>query len=158
MTTYDTELLMRAVAITGTRSTGHRSLDEYEALFANYIGPFADGARFFIGGAKGIDSLALLWLAGNTTAAITVVVPGTAVQQPAEARQAIARTRERVKEVIELGAQELGSPAYHARNRWMVDRAQMTIGFPHHSDESSGTWQTLTYTAEAGKPRLIVPV
>ncbi|MBT2676232.1 hypothetical protein J7E95_36695 [Streptomyces sp. ISL-14] len=149
---------MRAVAITGTRSTGHRSLDEYALLFADYLGPFAQDAHFYIGGAKGIDSLSLLWLAGNTAADITVVTPGTVDQQPAEARQAIARTRERIKEVVELGAPELKTPAYHARNRWMVDRSHMAIGFPHGDDPSSGTWQTLNYTADQGKPRLIVPV
>ncbi|WP_244187846.1 DNA-protecting protein DprA [Streptomyces regalis] len=149
---------MRTVAITGTRNTGHRSPDEYARLFTDYLGPFANGARFYIGGAKGIDSLSLLWLAGNTTADITIVVPGTVDQQPAEARQAVARMRGRIRKIVELRASELKSPAYHARNRWMVDHAGMTIGFPHGGEPSSGTWQTLNYTADQGKPRLIVPV
>ncbi|MFB6987668.1 hypothetical protein [Streptomyces sp. NPDC056304] len=59
---------------------------------------------------------------------------------------------------MELGAPELRTPAYHARNRWMVDRTSMTIGFPHAAGPSTGTWQTIGYTAEQGKPRLIVPV
>ncbi|MGA4841783.1 hypothetical protein [Streptomyces sp. G45] len=159
MTTYDTELIMRAVAVTGTRNTGHRRLDEYADLFRDYLGPFASSeAHFYIGGAKGIDSMSLIWLAGNTSAVITIVVPGRIDQQPPEARQAIARTRDRVKEIVELRAPELKAPAYHARNRWMVDRASMTIGFPHHAEESSGTWQTLNYTRDQGKPCLIVPV
>lgn len=157
MTPYDTELIMRTVAITGTRKTGHRSLDEYGDLFAAYLRPFAD-SHFYIGGASGIDSLTLLWLAGSTSAQLTVVVPGTVDQQPADARQAIARTKDRVKETVELGAGELRTPAYHARNRWMVDRASMTIGFPHAAEPTGGTWQTLNYTAQQGKPRLIVPV
>lgn len=158
MTTYDRELIMRAVAISGTRNTGHRPLTEYGLLFADYLGPFADNTHFFIGGARGIDSLTLLWLTGNTAADITIVVPGTVDQQPAEAQRAIARTCDRISEIVELRAAELKAPAYHARNRWMVDHAQMTIGFPHSSEPSSGTWQTLTYTADQGKPRLIVPV
>ncbi|MGW5530218.1 hypothetical protein [Streptomyces xanthochromogenes] len=148
---------MRTVAITGTRATGHRTPDEYDALFAAYLRPFADG-HFYIGGAKGIDSLALLWLAGNSAARLTVVVPGTVTQQPAEAQQAIARTRDRIQDLVELGAPELDTPAYHARNRWMVDHASMTIGFPHADEPMGGTWQTLNYTAEHGKPHLIVPV
>ncbi|MEV6726307.1 hypothetical protein AB0M94_35875 [Streptomyces xanthochromogenes] len=148
---------MRTVAITGTRATGHRTPDEYGALFAAYLQPFADG-HFYIGGAKGIDSLALLWLAGNSAARLTVVVPGTVTQQPAEAQQAIARTRDRIQDLVELGAPELDTPAYHARNRWMVDHASMTIGFPHADEPMGGTWQTLNYTAEHGKPHLIVPV
>ncbi|GGT99251.1 hypothetical protein [Streptomyces violascens] len=158
MTPYDTELITRAVAITGTRATGHRSRHDYADLFAAYLGPFADDAHFYIGGAKGIDSLAPAWLAENTAARLAVVVPGSVGQQHAEARQAIARTRARIKDVVELRAAELATPAYHARNRWMVDRASMTIGFPHATEPSTGTSQTLNYTAEQGKPRLIVPV
>jgi predicted Rossmann fold nucleotide-binding protein DprA/Smf involved in DNA uptake len=157
MTSSDTELIMRTVAITGTRSTGHRDPDEYAALFESYLRPFA-GSRFYIGGAKGIDSLALLWLAGETAARITIVVPGRVDQQPAEARQAITRSRDSIDEIVELKAVELRSPAYHERNRYMVDRSSLTIGFPHHDEPQSGTWQTLNYAAALGKPRLIVPI
>ncbi|MEW2067879.1 DNA-processing protein DprA [Streptomyces sp. NPDC007346] len=149
---------MRTVAITGTRETDHKSLTEYANLFEQYLGPFAPAAHFYIGGAMGIDSLALLWLADQTSASITIVAPGTMSQQPAEAQEAVARTRERITDVVELAASELRSPAYHARNRWMVDRASMTIGFPHATEPSTGTWQTINYTAEQGKPRLVVPV
>ncbi|MES9506830.1 hypothetical protein ABWJ92_10510 [Streptomyces sp. NPDC000609] len=150
---------MRTVAITGTRSTDHRPQDEYVALFATYLGVFARSA-FYIGGAKGIDSWALLWLAESTSADITVVVPGTVAQQPEEAQQAVYRAHNgnRIKEIVELGAPVLSSEAYHARNRWMVDRSALTIGFPHATKPSSGTWQTINYTADQGKPRLIVPV
>ncbi|MGW5657485.1 hypothetical protein [Streptomyces humi] len=101
----------------------------------------------------------MLWLAGNSQAQITIVVPGTVAQQPAEARQAIERCRDRIVDVVELGAAELCAPTYHARNRYMVDRAQMAIGFPLAGPEgASGTWQTLNYAASQGKPRLIVPI
>ncbi|GAA2661319.1 hypothetical protein [Streptomyces vastus] len=148
------------VTITGTRSTGHHELTWYAELFAQFLGPFAvDQAHFHIGGAKGIDSLSLLWLAGNSKAKITIVTPGTVAQQPAEARQAIQQCRDRITEIVELGAEALGTPAYHARNRWMVDRSDMVIGFPLADPEgTSGTWQTLNYGAQQGKPRLIVPV
>ncbi|MFD0480734.1 hypothetical protein ACFQ0B_80880 [Nonomuraea thailandensis] len=107
----------------------------------------------------GIDSLTLLWLAGNSGSRITVVTPGTVEQQPAEARQVIARCGDRIMEITELGAAALGTPAYHARNQWMVDHAAMVIGFPLQGPEgSSGTWQTINYAASQGKPRLIVPV
>jgi predicted Rossmann fold nucleotide-binding protein DprA/Smf involved in DNA uptake len=149
-----------AAAITGTRRTGHRELTWFSDLFGTYLGPWATGgAHFYIGGAKGIDSLTLLWLAGNSMSRITVVVPGTVSQQPAEARQAIERCRDRIAEIVELGAPELRTPAFHARNRYMVDRAQIALGFPLEGPEgASGTWQTLNYAASQGKPRLIVPV
>ncbi|MEV1002624.1 hypothetical protein [Nonomuraea sp. NPDC050202] len=149
-----------AVAITGTRSTGHRELSWYADLFDAFLGPFArEDAHFYIGGAAGIDSLSLLWLAGNSSSRITIVTPGTVEQQPAEARQAVARCRDRIMEIIELSAPTLRTPAYHARNQWMVDHAAMVIGFPLQGPEgTSGTWQTINYAASQGKPRLIVPV
>ncbi|MFE9410810.1 hypothetical protein ACFYN0_18775 [Streptomyces sp. NPDC006704] len=145
------------MAITGTRATEHRPRCDYGALFVTYLAPFADG-HFYLGGARGIDSLALAWLAENTDARLTVVVPGTVAQQPAEACRAIALAGRRIGDIVELGAAELGRAAYHARNRWMVDHASLTIGFPHSIAPSTGTWQTLDYTAEQGKPRLVVPV
>lgn len=149
-----------AATITGTRSTEHRELGWYAGLFAKYLGPFADDAgHFHIGGATGIDSLTLLWLAGNAKSGITVVVPGTVAQQPAEARQAIDQCQGRIDEVIELGAEEVRTPAYYARNCWMVDRSELVIGFPKaDAPSTSGVWQTLNYGAERGKARLIVPV
>ncbi|WP_320780225.1 DNA-processing protein DprA [Streptomyces sp. CRN 30] len=149
-----------AVAITGTRQTAHRDLGWFSELFSAYLAPWATEDReFFLGGAVGIDSLALLWLAGNSASRITVVVPGTLAQQPAEARQAAERCRDRIESIVELGADELRTPAYHARNTYMVDRARMVIGFPREGPEStSGTWQTINYASSQGKPRLIVPV
>ncbi|MEU6964597.1 hypothetical protein [Streptomyces chrestomyceticus] len=151
-----------SITVTGTRSTGHHSDQWYRTTFSAYLAPFAaPRAHFFIGGAKGIDSLALLWLAARSRSAITVVVPMTVAQQPEEARQAIAQCRSRISEVVELQAPELHPAAYHARNRWMVDRSDLTIGFPlegsHGTTRTSGTWQTLDYTASLGKPRLVVP-
>ncbi|WP_428956261.1 hypothetical protein [Streptomyces sp. cg35] len=157
MTSSDMELITRSVAITGTRNIGHRSPAEYADLFDSYLGPFSD-RHFYIGGAKGIDSLSLLWLAGNTRADITIVVPGRVEQQPAEARQAIARSETRIRQVVELKAVELRTPAFHERNRYMVDRSSLVIGFPHHDEPESGTWQTINYCAGLGKPRLIVPI
>ncbi|MGW1950808.1 hypothetical protein ACWCRC_41930, partial [Streptomyces sp. NPDC001940] len=48
------------LTITGTRSTDHHELTWYADLFARYLGAFADDeSHFYIGGAKGIDSLTL---------------------------------------------------------------------------------------------------
>ncbi|WP_231329751.1 DNA-processing protein DprA [Actinomadura graeca] len=150
----------QAVTITGTRSTAHRPLIEYRALFEEYIAPFArEGVRFLIGGASGIDSLSLLWLGSETAVDLTVVVPATLRDQPADARHAVEAMQEagRLTEVVELGG-ETRTPGYHARNRWMVDRADAVIGFPRRGTETSGTWYTLGYAAKQGKPQLVVPV
>jgi hypothetical protein len=148
----------QGVTITGTRATGHRPLSDYRELFEKFIRPFATATtRFYLGGATGIDSLALLWLAGETEAGLVVAVPAKLVDQPADARHAIATVREagRLEEVVELGGVTRTS-GYHARNRWMVERSGFVIGFPH--GESGGTVYTLDYAAGLGKPRLVVPV
>jgi predicted Rossmann fold nucleotide-binding protein DprA/Smf involved in DNA uptake len=152
----------RSVAVTGTRSIGDAPVNELAEAFAAYLGPFADSAsHFYVGGASGVDTAALQWLATNTAAALTVVVPCRIVDQPAGSAQVIERLRaeNRLADVVEMGATLLGKAAYHARNRWMVDRAGLVIGFPR-GDESvgGGTWYTLHYAAEQGKARLVVPL
>lgn len=148
------------VTITGTRSIDHRPLDDYSALFEEYLAPFAsDGVRFYLGGARGIDSLALLWLARETGVTLSVAVPATLAEQPADARHAIANVREngRLDELVELHG-ETRTPGYHARNRWMVDRSEFVIGFPHTQHPAGGTEYTLGYAAMNDKPQLVVPV
>lgn len=153
--------MARIVTITGTRSTGHRAAADLAEAFDAYLRPFANAdAHFYVGGAAGIDTLALNWLAEHTSAAVTVVVPCTVADQPDVAAAAINRCghQGRLTAVVELRASELGFPAYHMRNRWMVDRSELVIGFPHGDKPASGTWYTLNYAAEQVKPRLIVPV
>ena len=149
------------VTITGSRRTRHREPAEYTLLFDAYLRPFTgEGSHVYIGGAPGIDTLALDWLAEHTPAALTVVVPCRLVDQPEEARQTVLSATRRAQRVslVELGAPELGTKAYHTRNRWMVDRSNMVIGFPRDDDPRSGTWYTIHYGAEHGRPRLIVPI
>lgn len=150
-----------AVTITGSRCTEHRVPAEYEVLFDAYLRPFAgQGSNIYLGGAMRIDTLALDWLAEHTPAALTVVVPCTLADQPERARQSVLRATRRVPRVslVELGAPQLGADAYHTRNRWMVDRSDLVIGFPHGDDPRSGTWYTIHYGANQGKPRLIIPI
>jgi hypothetical protein len=152
----------RSVAITGTRSIGDAPVDELAEAFEAYLRPFSGaGAHFYVGGASGVDTAALQWLATHSDAPLTVVVPCRIVDQPAASVAIIDRLRgeERLSDVVELGATLLGKAAYHARNRWMVDHAGLVIGFPR-GDESAGggTWYTLNYAAEQGKARLVVPL
>jgi hypothetical protein len=150
----------RTVTITGPRSIAD-SEARLPALFDDYLRPFADpDAHFYLGGAIGIDTVALDWLAEHTEALLTVVVPCTVDDQPAAAGQTtrLWQQRGRLTEVVELGAERLGSAAYHARNRWMVDRSGLVIGFPRADQSSSGTWYTVDYAAEQGIPRLVVPI
>nr|WP_052477547.1 hypothetical protein [Kibdelosporangium sp. MJ126-NF4]CEL12743.1 hypothetical protein [Kibdelosporangium sp. MJ126-NF4]CTQ93503.1 hypothetical protein [Kibdelosporangium sp. MJ126-NF4] len=151
----------RTVTITGPRSITAESQALLPGLFEHYIGPFAKpGARFYLGGAVGIDTLALNWLAENSEASLIVVVPRTVADQPALAGEAIRawQSQDRLADVIELRAGAPGSAAYHARNRWMVDHSAFVIGFPQATLPSSGTWYTIDYAADQGKPRLVVPI
>jgi hypothetical protein len=148
------------ITITGTRAVEGHEGPHYGRLFDLYLAPFVKaGHGFLVGGAIGIDTLALHWLASQG-APVTVAVPSTVAEQPDPARDAIRRAqREALVAVVEL--RHPGFPdaeAYHARNRWMVDRSQFTIGFPRTGEDGSGTWYTLDYAAGKGLPRLIVPV
>lgn len=149
------------VTITGSRCTEHREPAEYGLLFDAYLRPFAgENSHIYVGGALGIDTLALDWLAEHTPVALTVVVPCTLADQPEQARQTVlsaTRCTQRVS-LVELGAPRLGVEAYYARNRWMVDHSDLVIGFPHGDNPRSGTWYTIHYGAEHGRPRLIVPI
>ncbi len=150
-----------AVTITGSRHTEHREPAEYGLLFDAYLRPFAgEGSHIYVGGALGIDTLALGWLAEHTPAALTVVVPCTLADQPDQARQTVLRATHHAQRVslVELGARQLGAEAYHTRNRWMVDRSDLVIGFPRGDDPRSGTWYTIHYGAHQDRPRLIVPI
>lgn len=152
----------RSVAITGTRSISDAPACELAELFLAYLRPFADStAHFYVGGASGVDTAALQWLAQNSEAALTVVVPCRVVDQPVGSAEVIdsLRGEDRLADVVEMGATLLGKAAYHARNRWMVDQSGLVIGFPR-GDESAGggTWYTLNYAAEQGRARLVVPL
>jgi predicted Rossmann fold nucleotide-binding protein DprA/Smf involved in DNA uptake len=155
--------MTRAVVISGSRSTDHHTRQEYDALFAEFLAPFVpDDTVVYVGGAKGIDSLALAWLVDHTGARVVVAVPGTVSTQPEEAQATITAAQQqggtRV-DVVELRHEEFPSAAsYHSRNRWMVDRAGLLVAFPCGDNPTSGTWYTADYAAERGLPRLIVPI
>src|SRR5438045_376148 len=149
--------MTRAVVISGSRSTEHRPPAEYDALFAEFLAPFVtEGTTVYVGGAKGIDSLVLTWLAAHTGAHVVVAAPGMVSGQPEEAQAAIAAALERSRRVVvvELRHPEFPSEAaYHSRNRWMVDRAELLVAFPRGNNPSSGSLYTAHYAAERGLPR-----
>jgi hypothetical protein len=91
---------------------------------------------------------------------VTVVVPGTSADQPEQARRSVlsATLRAQRLSLVQLRAPELRAAAYHARNRWMVDRSDLVIGFPHGDNPLSSTWYAIRYAAEQVRPRLIIPI
>lgn len=153
--------MKRSVAVIGTRSIGDAPVGGLADTFDDYLRPFSGpSAHVYVGGDSGVDTVALQWLATNSEAALTVVVPCRVLDQPAGSAEAIDRLRREDRlAVVEMGATLLGKAAYHARNRWMVDHSDLVIEFPR-GDESvgGGTWDTLKYAAEQGKARLVIPL
>lgn len=149
------------VAVTGTRAVPDATPNTVQAALADHLGPFcAQDTTWLLGGAAGIDTLALAWLADQSARGrIVVAVPVTVAAQPAAAAAAIraAEVAGRLDELVELNHPDgLGAAAYTARNRWLVDRADVVVGFPlTPTDDGSGTWETLRY-ARAGRRPIVV--
>lgn len=151
-----------SVTISGTRATSHHPDGWFTDLFVRYVQPFIGGnTHVYVGGAPGIDTLALRWLTELARVRITVVVPARMADQPIEASTAVADALrgQGLTDVVELRHPGCPKPeAYHARNRWMVDRSDLLLAFPLSGSSASGTGQTIEYAASKGLARLVVPV
>lgn len=155
--------VMRTIAISGTRSTDHRPGDDFFDLFGEYLLPLVErpGVHVYVGGAVGIDTLALGWLARETEADITVAVPSTVADQPEPAQRQIeaAAVVQRLGRIVELRHPRFPSTeAYHARNRWMVERCRLLVAFPRAGAGSGGTQYTIDYASSLHVPRMIISV
>jgi predicted Rossmann fold nucleotide-binding protein DprA/Smf involved in DNA uptake len=149
------------VAVTGSRDTDRRGPETIANQFAAFLGPFVgSGARFVLGGAAGIDTLALAWLAGAGARCI-VAVPVAVADQPVSAQEAIQAAIEAaaIERVVELAHPDgIGLPGWDARNRWLVDHSAAVVGFPASVEpDASGTWDTLRYAARRGRATLVIP-
>ncbi len=128
-----------SIAITGNR--------DYADPGALYRGLDRIGARqYYFGGARGIDTDALSYIAKTQPEAIrTVVVPNTLADQPVAAREAI---RQHATNIIEL--KNSGPNRYQLRNQYIVNKAEKTVGFYNYSGRG-GTYQTINYARSQGK-------
>ncbi len=124
--------------------TGHRDYGDPAAM---YRGLDRIGARqFYFGGARGIDTDALIYVAETKPQSIrTVVVPNRLADQPVAARAAI---RQHATNIIEL--KNTGPDRYQFRNQYMVNRADKTVGFYNYTGRG-GTYQTINYARSQGK-------
>jgi len=127
------------IAISGHRDYGdpavlYRSLDRLNAR------------SYMFGGARGIDTDALTYIAQTQPGSIrTVVVPNTMGDQPIEARFAI---KNYATEVIEL--KNTGSDRYFIRNRYLVNNCDRLEAF-YDLRGRGGTFQTIKYARSMGK-------
>jgi hypothetical protein len=153
---------MKHIAITGTREVDASAAD-VDALYRELLDPF-DSAHtsWYLGGAAGIDTDVLTYLTEHGRGRVTVAVPAALSGQPESARRAIdlASERGRLCELVQLRHPAgSGEAAWEARNRWLVDHADLVIGFPLHAHpDGSGTWQTLQYALDQGLPILIAQI
>ncbi len=128
-----------SIAITGNR--------DYADPAALYRGLDRIGARqYYFGGARGVDTNALTYVAENNPESIrTVVVPNRVTDQPVEAQAAI---RKHATNVIEL--RNSGADRYQLRNNYMVNKADKTVGFYNYTGRG-GTFNTINYARSQGK-------
>ena len=120
--------------------TGSRDVDRETArvLFEQHLSPFlAQGRTWLVGTAHGVDEWALEWLLENSETCWTVV-PYTRFKQP----QWVQPLLEQVERIVELQLPKRKT-ATSARNRHLVDLAQIVFGF--WSSKGGGTVKTLKY-------------
>jgi len=125
--------------------TGHREYPDPAALYRGLNQLKAD--HYMFGGARGIDSDALEYLARTQPSSIrTVVVPNRLIDQPGEAQVIIKR---HATNVIEL--HNTGPDRYFIRNKYLVDNSTRVQAF-YDFREHGGTYQTINYANNRGKP------
>lgn len=143
------------ITITGPRRTDGVSESDFNRHFGRYLEPFNHpDSEWFVGGASGLDTIALRWLWQNALGAAHIVVPYEFRSQPADAQAEIktALNRRMAFSLVELRHPDYPRPAaYHARNHYMVDHSELVIGFPHRSQPSRGTLATLKYADDQVK-------
>lgn len=153
---------IKAVTISGTRKTRSINPRDLAIVFraATYVFD-EDDTTWYVGGATGIDTLFLDWMIVRLQGFIHIVIPTKLEDQPRDAQRAIRNALSQLPRDVMLTElnSKAGSPEkYYVRNRFMVDRSQMLLGFPHETELSSGTGYTINYAATIGVPRMIWPV
>lgn len=151
----------RTLTITGTRATKGVLREDMNALFNETLKPYnTRETSWFIGGAIGVDTYVLDWFVDNIDGTATIVVPKTVADQPMPARKSIDRALMfdnfsliELKQIIFPA-----SEAFHHRNRYMVNKSNATIGYPHKTQKSNGTRYTIDYTIDMGKQASIHPI
>jgi predicted Rossmann fold nucleotide-binding protein DprA/Smf involved in DNA uptake len=133
--------------------TGSRDISDFdpEPLFRTALGSFMGQQRIWLlGGALGIDHMAIKWLLANQEQ-VVAIVPFTIREQPV----AVHETLGKVHRCIELRYGKT-KKAYLDRNTYMVDRSIAVIAF--WNGEKGGTWATVQYAMKARKQVHVYPI
>jgi len=133
------EIQFPVIAITGNRDYADRA-----ALLKGLDGLRAD--KYLLGGARGVDTDALQYLARTQPfSQRVVVVPNTLADQPAAT---IPITSRNASQIIEL--RNVGSDRYMIRNRYLVDNSDYLKAFTDLRG-SGGTYNTIEYAKSTGR-------
>lgn len=131
--------------------SGHRVYPDRAALFRGL--DQLKARTYILGGARGVDSDALEYLAKTQPHSIrTVVVPNRLIDQP---KLTIPITKKYSTSVIELGKTDPGR--YMNRNRYLVDHSKHLRAFYDYR-QSGGTYNTIQYARNIGRPLSITPM
>lgn len=130
--------------------TGHRDYPDRAALYRGLDSMEAD--HYYFGGARGVDSDALEYIARTQPDAVrTVVVPDRLADQPIQAR---IITERYAQNVIELG--NAGPDRYMIRNRYLVDNSTEVRAF-YDFRGRGGTHNTIEYARLTGRDFTVHP-
>ena len=126
-----------------TAFTGHRDYADPAVLYSRL--DHLNSKSYMFGGARGIDSDALTYLAQTQpNSERIVVVPNTVKTQPLEAQHA---TNNYAAKVIEL--KNTGTDRYFIRNKYMVNNSKRLEAFSEMR-KTGGTQQTINYANSRG--------
>lgn len=124
--------------------TGHRVYQDPAALYRGL--DQLSARQYYFGGARGVDSDALEYIARTQPGSVrTVVVPNRVIDQPISSQAIIKR---HATEVIEL--RNTGPDRYMIRNRYMVDKSTRVNAFYDYRGRG-GTFNTIEYARAEGK-------
>lgn len=131
--------------------TGHRVYPDRAALWRGLNTMRA--RQYYFGGARGVDTDALIHIGKTQPSSIrTVVVPDRVINQPASARAAIGKYS---TNVIEL--RNSGPDRFMIRNRFMVDHSDRVAAY-YDFRGRGGTFNTIEYARQTGKPFTVFPM
>lgn len=137
-----------SIAIAGSRDVGSETA---RLLFEQHLSPLLYQSRtWLLGGARGIDQLAIEWLLERNETC-WLVIPYTMASQPKWMQPLF----EQADRVVELQLPRRKS-ACAFRNRYMVDLCGIVIGF--RSGKGTGTLPILKYALRQQKEVHAIPI
>lgn len=137
-----------SIVITGSRDVSRETV---RPLFEQHLSYLIGQQRtWLLGGARGIDQWAVEWLS-ELNEICWLVIPYTLATQPLRMQPWF----EQADRVLELQLPKRKS-AYAFRNRYMVDRCGIVIGF--RAGKGTGTLAILKYALRQQKEVHAIPV